>query len=739
MSSEFSIQRRMRLFVLLGVLFCLSFSTVPAEDNIDAAPVIISEGNSTRALTAAPRTRGIVTPTHVFSPGAKTRITVYITGIDLLEGEGASAFRADATDGQYRRYPLQIISLAPTPERPWVYALTFRLHAGMGDVGDVLLRVTWRGMASNRVRLSIGHEGGGLKDDEGAVPTPLPDSPLVSAVQSRASLPYTGDRVRFMHQATFGPTPALESQLRRLGYSAWLAQQMEQKRDANNALRYSTFPMPALALRPDMDPTCTTADCIRDNFSMYPLQTWFFREAIYGEDQQLRRRVSWALHQIFVVSGRETIQPSRMTPYITVLDKNAFGNFRNLLMDITLNPAMGNYLDMATSTRQNPNENYAREILQLFSIGLDMLNQDGTPKLDSEGNRIPSYTQDTVNNFTKVFTGWRLCSTPANCPGSVSGARNFKDPMELIPANHDTTQKNLLVYPGSNFSVLPAGQDAEIDLQQAIENIFYHPNVAPFISKLLIQQLVTSNPTPAYVKRVADVFSDELGGGLDRGNLGKVVRAILLDPEARGNVKTDPDYGHLREPVLYATNILRPLSPTAQANAIVAANCNGQVDGINNVTSILDQDVFNPPSVFNYYSMEYSIPNTNLAAPEFAIMTTGTALKRPNFIHQMIGPGNATPTGAPNGATGIVVNNNLNVRCGARVNLTKYQNLAASDPTGVLLVDTINREFLNGSMNPNVKTQILNAITPIASTNPLKRAQTALYLVFTSSQFQVQR
>jgi uncharacterized protein (DUF1800 family) len=169
---------------------------------------------------------------------------------------------------------------------------------------------------------------------------------------------------------------------------------METKYDAANAIRYSTFPMPNPPLMADLNPTCTNnVTCNRDNYTMYPLQNWFFREALYGEDQQLRRRVSWALHQIFVVSGREIVQPSRMAPYIKVLDKHAFGNFRNLLEDMTLNPAMGIYLDMANSTRQNPNENYAREIMQLFSIGLDMLNQDGTPKLDAQATAFRATTR----------------------------------------------------------------------------------------------------------------------------------------------------------------------------------------------------------------------------------------------------------------------------------------------------------------------------------------------------------
>ena len=726
---KFFSQHRLYLFVL-GGLFCLflSFTTVLAEENIDDAPIIISEANSTRALTVAARS-GLNLNSRVFSPDEKTRITIFVTGINLLSNEDANAFRADATDGRFNRFPLQIISLAPIAVRPWVYALTFKLHPGMGNVGDVLLRVAWRGMKSNGVRVAIGHFGDGLPDDEGAVPTPMPERPVTSYQPSSAGLPYTGNRVRFMNQATFGGNPALEHQLRRIGYSTWISQQMETKLDANNAVRYSTFSMPNPPLQPDNIPTTCVGNCVRNNYTMYPLQNWFFREALYSEDQQLRRRVSWALHQILVVSGRRMVQPSRMAPYIRILDKNAFGNFRTLLEEMTISPTMGFYLDMAVSTRQNPNENYARELLELFSIGHSMLNQDGTPVTDAQGSIIPAYTQETVNNFTKVFTGWRLCNT--NCPNSVPGIRNFIDPMEFIPGDHDQTEKHLLDYPGAN-SVLPAGQSGEVDLDAALDNIFYHPNTAPFISKSLILQLVTSNPTPAYVRRVADVFSDVRGGGMDRGNLGKVIRAILLDPEARGNIKTDPDYGHLKEPVIFVTNFLRALDPTANDRA--AANCNRLSDGVlNGITLILDQDVFIPPGVFSYYSPIYSLPNTNLFAPEFGILTTATALKRLNVVNQFIPPANipALP--------GITADTAQNTPCGTRVTLARYLSLAEADPTGTLLVDTLNRELLNGSMSSTVKTQILNAVQAVATDDALKRTRTALYLLFTSPQYQVQR
>jgi uncharacterized protein (DUF1800 family) len=461
---------------------------------------------------------------------------------------------------------------------------------------------------------------------------------------------------------------------------------------------------------------------------MFPVQNWFYREALYGEDQQLRRRVSWALGQIFVVGGRETEQSGRMVEYIRILDQHAFGNFRFLLRDVTLSPAMGNYLDMARSTQQNPNENYAREILQLFSIGVDMLNQDGTPQLNPQGERIASYTQDTVNNFTKVFTGWTFCNGP-ECPNRVNGVLNYTDPMAVNPANHDNTQKVLL-----NGTILPAGQTPDQDLKEALDNVFYHPNVGPFISKLLIQQLVTSNPTPAYVGRVAAKFNNN-GSGI-RGDLKAVVRAILLDPEARGNVKTDPDYGHLREPALFITNITRPFTPTS------ITGCNGQSDGVLNIVSLpLDQDAFNPPSVFNYYPMDYIIPGTNLAGPEFGIFSTGTALKRPNLVNQFAPPNNnAAVGGIPVGAANIGNLQNPNYApCGTKIDLTRFQNLVAADPTGTTLIDALDRELLHGSMSPGMRNDISVAVQAVTPTNTLKRARTAFYLVATSPQFQVQR
>jgi hypothetical protein len=372
---------------------------------------------------------------------------------------------------------------------------------------------------------------------------------------------------------------------------------------------------------------------------------------------------------------------------------------------------MGNYLDMVRSTRTNPNENYAREILQLFSVGLDKLNQDGTPMLDGQGNRIPTYDQNVVNGFTKVFTGWTLAAP------QIPGIPNYIDPMVLVSGNHDTGTKLLL-----DGVTLPAGQPGATDLNAALDNIFYHPNVGPFVSRQLIQHLVTSDPTPAYVGRVAAVFNNN-GQGV-RGDLRAVVKAILTDPEARGDVKTDPNYGYLREPALYITNILR------QFNARAASGAAGSLsDGYLNPQSVnIGQDVFRPPSVFNYYPPDYIVPVSGIKGPEFYLMNTSTSLRRANFgntiVFNNIPATTGTNTNAPNGTS---------------IDLSEMQALAVADTSAVQLMDALNRKMMHGAMSAQMRSIITTAVLAVPSSNPLLRARTAVYLVATSSQYQVQR
>ena len=386
--------------------------------------------------------------------------------------------------------------------------------------------------------------------------------------------------MRFLEQAAFGPNPAMDERVRRVGIRTWLAEQFLAPYPS------AANPYPNLPLK-NNDPNNATSGCgmftgdefrvcVRDHYGMYSVQKWFFKEAFYGEPQ-LRHRVAWALSQIWVTSGVETQQASHMFATHQILTNNAFANFRNIMKEMTLQPGMGNYLDMVRSTKNNPNENYAREILQLFTIGLFMLNQDGTLQLDGNNEPIPTYDQNTVNNFTKVFTGWGFCETTGPlCPNRTVGAQNYKDLMLLNQTNHDVTAKTLLNYPNPVSRDIPAGLNGNVELDMAIDNIFNHPNVGPFIGKILIQQMVTSNPTPAYVGRVAAVFNNN-GSGI-RGDLKAVIRAILLDPEARGDVKTDPNYGKLREPVQLMTNLFRSWNVRSsdnqqQSDGVVAIQC----------------------------------------------------------------------------------------------------------------------------------------------------------------------
>ena len=459
---------------------------------------------------------------------------------------------------------------------------------------------------------------------------------------------------------------------------------------------------PAMPLMPSDVPDTCDATCERDNYTLYLLQRQFFTNALYGEDQ-LRQRVAWALHKIIVVSGRD-MQPSWVVPYLQILYSNAFGNFRTILGNITLNPAMGQYLDMRTSTRNNPNENYPREILQLFSVGTDRLNTDGTPQRNGAGEIVPTYDQAVIDGVTKVFTGWRLAPQPA------PGVANYIDPMVLVANNHDIGSKLLL-----DGTTLPPGQPGATDLTMALDNIFSNPSVGPFVSRQLIQQLVTSNPSPAYIARVARVFNNN-GRGI-RGDLRAVVEAILLDPEARGADKSaTTQYGRLKEPVQLVTNVLRMFDARSADRLVLS-------DGvINGQTTPMGQDVLRPPTVFSYFPSDWPVPGPEeLIGPEFGILSASTALRRANFVNTMVFSRINAGGNTPNGTS---------------IDLAPLQALAG---TPAALVDEVNRLMLHGSMSAEMRTSIINAVTAVSAANTLKRARTAVYLVATSSQYQVQR
>ena len=528
-------------------------------------------------------------------------------------------------------------------------------------------------------------------------PAPGPAAPLVSE----------SDAVRFLEQATFGPNSPLINRVQSAGIKDVLQDEF-------------TVPM---SLYPDLPvfpsdsaigcPTGSDPNCFRDNYTMYPLQVKFFLNALYGDDQ-LRQRVAFALHQIFVVSGVSISQPSSMSPYLNLFARGAFGNYRQLLYDVTLNPAMGNYLDMVNNDKRccgaSPNENYAREVLQLFSIGLYKLNQDGTLQLDGLGQPIPTYDQNTIIGFAKIFTGWTYAPLPG-APSQWTNPENYLAPMVAFQNHHDISAKPLL-----NGVTSPANQAAKKDLVFALDNIFNHPNVAPFICKQLIQNLVTSNPTPGYVSRISAVFNNN-GAGV-RGDLKAVVSAILQDQEARCDdvatcaSTTDVNYGHLRQPVLLITNILRAFTPASDGV------------GLSDRARNMGQEPFNPPTVFSYYRPNYVIPGTTLLGPEFYIQSSSAAINRSNFSNTMVFS-----------RIGVFP-------AGTSIDLSGLQALSTSDGTGAAVVNELNRVLMHGTMSAAMRTKILQTITAlpgVTAADHLKRARWALYLVTTSSQYQVAR
>lgn len=723
--------------MMVSLVFPVLAEYDPEIDPNSPEPILLSEDGTTRALAvesfSGKRTSLEKIESRAFAP--ESSVVVFVTNLDLMKDEGADAFRAYIETKEGRQYRFPVLNIQPVPGREWVYAITILLKDDVGfwepptADGDVLLRISWRGMTSNRVRLGYGAIGGNVKDDAGAVPTPLKQfskPPVKEQVDNYVGYRWSGDRMRLLEQATFGPNPALDARIRRIGLKVWLNEQL------NAPYPSANYPYPNFLLMSTTAPnTCNGSEnpntvppdppdsyplCFRDHYSMYAVQNWFFKEAFYG-DSQLRHRVAWALNQMWVTSGFDIQQSSHMLAYHKVLSNNAFGNFRTLMKEMTLNPAMGEYLDMRRSTKNSPNENYPREILQLFTIGLYMLNQNGTVQTDANNNPIPSYDQTTVNNFTKVFTGWSLCETTAVCPNRSLDGPNYIDPMLLNQTNHDVTAKTLLSYPNAVNTNIPANTNGNTELDLALDNIFNHPNVAPFVSKYMIQHLVTSDPTPAYVGRVAAVFNNN-GSGV-RGDMKAVIKAILLDPEARGNVKTDPNFGKLREPVLLLTNLFRAFN-------VRSADGTQQSDGVvAQLTNNMLQNPFYPPTVFNFYAPGFVIPGTTINGPEFGIMTTGTSITRANFVNTMVfSRVNVSVPTIPNGTS---------------LDFSELQALSTADPTGNQLMDALNQKMMHNAMPSAMRETIRTAVLAVPATTPLVRAQQAVYLVATASQYQVQR
>ena len=490
------------------------------------------------------------------------------------------------------------------------------------------------------------------------------------------------EAARFLDQATWGPTPTSIADLESMGINNWLAAQF--------ALNTSDLPDQSIL---------TSAG--KSNNNLAPIQAAFFQNTVSGQDQ-LRQRVAFALSQIWVVSATTGLpQAYAYPPYWRIFRDNAFGNYRDVIKAVTLSPAMGAYLNMANNNKANPsqgtaaNENYARELMQLFTLGLTQLNMDGSPVLDSNQNPVPTYDQSVVTNMAKVLTGWTYPTAP-NAKPKTNNPAYYYGRLFAVESEHDMTAKTIF-----NNLTIPANQTAEVDLEMLLDDLMAQPTMAPFVSQQLIEHLVTSNPSPGYIQRVAQVFAND-GSGV-AGNLQAVITAILTDPEARAGDGTPSaavasNFGHLREPILFMSDVLRGLNATVSSP-----------NSITNSTTNMGQELFYAPSVFSYFSPQYRTEH-GLLGPEFQIYSTQTASERADTVNTLL-------YGKPTGVT---------------VDLSAFVALAG-DTTKLL--DYINYVFLHSSMSSQLQSAATAAVD--AAPTAQAKAQAALYVVLTSSEYQV--
>jgi uncharacterized protein (DUF1800 family) len=530
------------------------------------------------------------------------------------------------------------------------------------------------------------------------------------------------DAARFLTQATFGTTLADIESVTAKGYAAWINGQMAEPVSSHRRETVDDFNRNQTnGGTGNRDPVTLAYE--RPGGPHRQAAWW--KIAVTGQDQ-LRQRVAFALSEILVASdanGTIAQWQEGAANYYDIFVNGAFGNFRNVLEQVSLSPIMGIYLSSLRNAKATfdargqvvtqPDENYAREIMQLFTIGLNELNPDGTLRLDPNGQPIPTYNQDTIVQTAKVFTGWGYANATANATANANlfrgSAANYIDPMLLWPAFHDDTEKTIV-----GGKVLPAGQGGLKDLKDALDALFHHPNTAPFISRQIIQRLVTSNPSPGYIYRVAQAFANN-GVGV-RGDLGAVVRAILLDYEARSPaVASTATFGKLKEPLLRGTALFR---------AFNAYSNNGRFN-IPNAEGNLAQAALRAPTVFNFFEPYFVLPGdvaaAGLYAPEYQIMTDTTAITQPNFYYLYT---------STTRSTNVADQTPLPV-------FDPFVPLAANPQA---LVDRLNLLLTSSTLSTASTTRIVSALNAMPNGTPaLDKVRSAVYLTLTSPAGAIQK
>lgn len=527
------------------------------------------------------------------------------------------------------------------------------------------------------------------------------DSTGAPPTQAQAITPEEASR--FAKQASFGPTQELiDDIVAKRNRRSWVQAQFELSASNYTDLVAKTVPGNYCAKFSGAE----VAICNRDNFSAVPVQMRFYANAI-GKDDQLRQRIAFSLSQILVTSAQDVPNTAGLAAYQQLLLLHAFGNYRDILMEITKSPYMGYYLSMADSSKDHPNENYARELLQLFSVGTNLLNPDGTPQLDATGSTIPSYSNSDVREIARALTGWTWARNNG-APLTDSSNRDWTRPMVPYLNRFDAGAKNFLGVTINTNST----QDANVNA--VVNAVFNHPNTGPYIARRLIQQLTTPNPSRDYVKRVAERFADN-GEGV-RGDMKAVILAIFLDPEAIG--ATTPA-GKVKEPILLATSLARAIGFTTDGYAFVTR------DGG------MGQPAFKSPSVFNYYPATFPLSQGGgVNSPASKLMNTSTAIARHNLIYDWTvagegGRGDFKPELSPIGT------------------VPHWATWEANGTDNEKTLDRINLVLLNGTMTPTQRQGLRVMMSSIKyndqTTQARKRAQNALYVVASSPLFQVDR